>query len=1023
MTTAYAKYIGRVGALAVALGVSGAVATTPGVAWADESSSSASSSSTASESNPTSSSSVSASDPSSTSTSPGSSPSSIGPTSTTSSEPATDESGVGADAPVASASSSETVSTDGPAVIVRSSGGAHTSGTDDAPAAVDNRLVDGSQEDAAVAEVEQPAAPAAVDNELVDGSQVDAAVAEVEQPAAADEVTPQAPPKTPDTAPSMAPTPTGAPLENGLNAEPFAQRLTAGIPEASTSTSASSRQSQSSGETEAARLFTAAEIDGLAPDTADQRIATTFTTLQTPEETAPDPISELTACACRLINQVLSVAVTMGTTLGTALAPILTPTEPENPTDNPIMWAVLGWVRRQSEQILASPPVAEAVRTVTTLTYQIYQEITSCGQPATGLPAELERTTIVSGLNEPTDFRFLPDPDGRIIIIEKAGAIKIYPNSDQNFDPITLVVLPTQTANEKGLTGIELDPDYATNGYIYVAYTAADNHDRLSRLTVVDDAIDLDSEVVLMRSDQAAGLIHHGGELHFGPDGMLYWATGDNSNNLNAQDLSNIHGKILRLDPDLYSELDPDATAPAAGHPAGANPFVDDPNAIPQIWAYGLRNPFRFTFTPDGQLLAGDVGNASWEELNIVTRGGNYGWPAAEGVCEGAGCAEYVNPVYTYPHTPDTASAGSITSVLVYTGETFPDSYQNKVFIADFTLGWIKELTFDSGFSNVISERTLDSQAGTTVKLVQGPDGNIYQLTIYPGELSRIAPSGGNRAPTAVLTATPSNGLAPLVVDFSSQGSSDPDPFTTLTYAWDFGDGTTSTLANPSRTYTANGTYDVTLTVSDGEEFDVATTMITVGSTAPSVGEITVSNALYSAGDTVSFTATAVDAEDGTLPPDAYKWTVVFHHADHVHPFQDNIVGPSGSVVIPRDPHNVDTTFYRITLTVTDSSGLSTSQSVDVKPRLVTLTVNASDPEASFTIDGIRHTGSYSEQAVVGVERLLGAPSPQDVANGQLVFNNWSDGGAQSHTIVTPDANATYTVTYDFVAAPESVNL
>ena len=120
---------------------------------------------------------------------------------------------------------------------------------------------------------------------------------------------------------------------------------------------------------------------------------------------------------------------------------------------------------------------------------------------------------------------------------------------------------------------------------------------------------------------------------------MLYWATGDNSNNLNAQNLSNIHGKILRLDPDKYDPQNPDATAPAD------NPFaVNTPNdaipddAIPQIWAYGLRNPFRFTFTPDGQLLVADVGNAAWEELNIVTKGANYGWPGAEGVCEGAGC-------------------------------------------------------------------------------------------------------------------------------------------------------------------------------------------------------------------------------------------------------------------------------------------------------------------------------------------------------------------------------------------------
>jgi regulation of enolase protein 1 (concanavalin A-like superfamily) len=144
----------------------------------------------------------------------------------------------------------------------------------------------------------------------------------------------------------------------------------------------------------------------------------------------------------------------------------------------------------------------------------------------------------------------------------------------------------------------------------------------------------------------------------------------------------------------------------------------------------------------------------------------------------------------------------------------------------------------------------------------------------------------------------------------------------------------------------------------------------------------------------------------------------VFHHADHVHPFRDNIVGPTGTVTIPRSADNIDTTFYRITLTVTDSSGLSTSQSVDVKPRLVTLTINANDPDATFTVDGIPKKGSFTEQAVVGVERVLGAASPQYVDGGQFIFGSWSDGQAQTHTIVTPGANATYTINYDALGLP-----
>lgn len=620
----------------------------------------------------------------------------------------------------------------------------------------------------------------------------------------------------------------------------------------------------------------------------------------------------------------------------------------------------------------------------------------------TGLPEEFEREVLVDGLNQPTDFRFLPNGD--ILIAEKGGAIKLYHDGQVDGEPvITLVTLPTDTDEERGLLGIEIDPNFEDNGYLYVSYTTAENFDRLSRFTVVGETADPATELVLLESDQPGNIYHHGGEVHFGPDGKLYWAMGMNTYNPNSQNLSNVHGKILRINAD--------GTIPED------NPFINTPGAIPAIWAYGLRNPFRFTFTHHGQLLSGDVGGDKYEELNIVTAGANYGWPSAEGVCDTCG---YANPIYTYEHTPAPAKAGSITAVMEYTADTFGEEYEDKVFIADYTLGWIKVLTFDHGYTSFIGEEMFDDSAGTVVKLAQGPDGNIYQLNIYPGTLSRIALSGGNRAPSAVITATTDNGLAPLAIDFSSAGSSDPDPDSTLSYAWDFGDGSTSTLANPTRIYTTNGTYNVTLTVSDGQKTGTATKRIVVGSTAPTAQITTpTQGSPYSAGDVISFAGTGTDADDGALPDSAYTWSVVFHHADHVHPFRDNIIGPSGTVTIPRSADNIDTTYYRVTLTVTDSSGLSSTDSVDIKPRLATMTYTASDPDAVFTIDGIPYRGSHTEQGVVGVERVIGAVSPQYTSDGQFVFKNWSDGEAASHTIVTPLAGGTYTINYDeFITPP-----
>ncbi len=700
-----------------------------------------------------------------------------------------------------------------------------------------------------------------------------------------------------------------------------------------------------------------------------------------------------------------------------------------------MLWGLVGWVRRQATQavdaFLASPlgsPITQIMKTIDDfgdsplgreVVAQVTQFLGSCG-PNASLPSDLDRTTIVSGLTEPTDFRILTEHDGdaihRIFIAEKAGAIKVYDPATGSVT--TLTVLGTTTGGERGLAGIEIHPDFwheGTDGYhtLYAAYTSDRNYDTLARLTLSEDLSSVVGDPkVLIESTLLANNFHHGGELAFDPDGKyLYWSVGENTNGPNAQDLTNIHGKVLRINPD--------GTVP------GDNPFVKEPDAVGYIYAYGFRNPFRFTFTPTGQLLVADVGEADWEEVNLVTAGGNYGWPGEEGSC--TDCAS-VNPIYAYHHSGPPANTGSITAVAVYDGDTFPENYQNTVFIADYSLGWIKTLKFDEKYTSLISTQTFWGNAGATVKLNQGPDGNLYQLTIYPGELSVISPSGGNRAPTAVIGATPTNTAdKTLDVDFTASNSTDPDG-DDLTYLWNFGDGTTSTEKDPTRTFTTAGafsTYTVTLTVSDGTKTSKATQTITVGSTPPTATIAMVDDkTTYNAGDTLTFNGSGTDTQDGPLPASAYKWTVVFHHAEHTHPFVDNIDGPTGTITIPRSRDQLADTFYRITLTVTDSSGLSTTESVDVMPNTTSFTVNAStvnasNPGAAFTIDGIRHTGSFTEDAVVGVEHVLNAPSTQSINGSPWIFGSWSDGQPQSHTITVPANNAGYTVT--FLPAPALV--
>ena len=320
--TAYAKYIGRVGALAVALGVSGAVATTPGVAAADDSSS-ASSSSTASESNPTAS--TSTSDESSTSTSSASNSSSTGPTSTTSSEHSTDdESGGRSTESDASASSSEAVTTDESGVIVRSSGGAHTSDTNAAATSTDdNRQVDGSQKHTAAApDLKEPTTPQ-------------------------EEVTPQAPPETRVTAPPAAPTRRIAKAANHSDAKQVASP-SAGAPAAPTEIGAAGLQVRASAAKAAARLNIATATAGETEDWTDQPVAATFTTPLARASRAPEP----EPVPSTFIGVVADL-------IGAGRAP-----GPTAPPESPMLWTVLGWVRRQFTEPLANhTPVADLVQT------------------------------------------------------------------------------------------------------------------------------------------------------------------------------------------------------------------------------------------------------------------------------------------------------------------------------------------------------------------------------------------------------------------------------------------------------------------------------------------------------------------------------------------------------------------------------------------------------------------------------------------------------------------------------------
>lgn len=618
--------------------------------------------------------------------------------------------------------------------------------------------------------------------------------------------------------------------------------------------------------------------------------------------------------------------------------------------------------------------------------YQVTPQLASAA-----MPNNFVKTTVASNLMEPTDFAIAPD--GRIFVSETGGAVRIIKDGQlltQNF-----VTLPVLFTGDRGLLGITLDPLFSTNHFVYLFYTNSNPQEiRVSRFTESNDKAVLGSEKILLKSSQTLGTIHMGGGLQFGPDGKLWITIGDNSISTNAQDLSNIHGKLLRINRDGSIPTD--------------NPFFGQSGKESAIWAYGLRNPFRFSFLPDGRPIIADVGGSMFEEINFGSKGGNYGWPNAEGVCTNC---PYINPIYTYSNPPGAAVIGGF----IYTGNTFPGEYRNSFIFGDYVRGFIKRLTFDSNMQ-VTGDPVFDDLAGTTISFKPGADGSIYYMTIFPGVLYKVNYNVGNKAPVAKINANPVSGKAPLKVNFSSQGSFDPEN-SRLKYKWDFGDGKTSKDANPSHKYNKKGVYKASLIVSDGKLESVpATIQILVGVSLPqAVITQPVAGTKYIAGQTFNFSGTATDAQDGDLSAKAFSWSIIMHHNNtHIHPFLGPINGvKSGQFTIPADDDDISAeTWFEIQLTVTDSLGLTNTTSQQINPNKINLTFNSNTVGASFRIDGQLQALPLTMEAVVGFKRSVDVDSPQTIGSSTYNFESWSDNGAKSHEITTPGESKTYTISF-----------
>jgi glucose/arabinose dehydrogenase/PKD repeat protein len=611
---------------------------------------------------------------------------------------------------------------------------------------------------------------------------------------------------------------------------------------------------------------------------------------------------------------------------------------------------------------------------------------------STAPPGNFQTSLIVGdGLNGPSGFEIAPD--GRIFILERSGKIKIVKNGQ--LLPTPFADLPSEDTGDRGLIGIAFDPDFGVgNHYVYFYYTG---HDLLNHLVRFDASEDVGTEgpFELFKTSSPSQLLHVGGSIRFGPDGKLYFAVGDNGNPSNAQDLSNPHGKVLRINKDGSIPAD--------------NPFAGEPGRLGAIWAYGLRNPWRFQFdSATGRLYDGDVGDFSWEEINRIVKGGNYGWPLQEGACQSS-CHGFINPTFAYPHAGESAA---VTAGPVYRGGMFPPEYQGDFFFGDYARGFIRDADLDAN-GDVTAVHEFDEQAGSVVDLKVAPDGSLYYITYFPGALYRITYNTSSHLPVANATSDVTKGVDPLAVQFSSDGSRDPDG-DALSYHWTFGDGGESTEANPTHTYASKGVYIARLTVSAAGDNSVAQPIVIQVGIPPT---LTVSQPtdgqLYRAGDTITYNAVANDAAGFDINDADIKTEVRLHHGTHFHPFLGPVSGRAGSFTIPTTGEASADTSYEIKVTATDRNGLFTSKVVNIFPRKSQISLATAPPGLGISLDGIPVSTPRTSTGVEGFRRELAAPNSAVAQDGTpLQFAGWSDHKAIKHFITTPVDDATYTASY-----------
>ncbi len=677
---------------------------------------------------------------------------------------------------------------------------------------------------------------------------------------------------------------------------------------------------------------------------------------------------------------------------------------------------------------------------------------------AQAVPSGFVLEDVVTGLNQGVVFDFASD--GRIFIGEKGGAVRVFENGSLKGAPFIDLSAQVNSRHDRGMLGLAVHPDFPAQPYVYVLFTydppelsgtatggPDGNGARVSRLVRVtaDEAQGYNvavpgSERVLLGTNSTYANIgnpeerngppsceengvyvrdclpadeqsHTIGTVRFGTDGSLFVSNGDGANytktepyTTRALSLDSLAGKVMRIDP-----------ATGRGYPD--NPFYDgDPDSNrSKVYSSGLRNPFRFAVHPaTGEPFIGDVGRGTWEEVN-TGEGANFGWPCYEG---GNGeslqqggfralefCQDFYEngrvtpPLYSYTRS------GTSASVQVgdfYTGTRYPDEYRGALFITDYNQRWIRTLTF--GADGRVTDVNFGTEQGV-VQMVARPGGDLYLMNIREGKLKRLRyTAAGNTPPVAQASASGASGSVPLTVRFTGGDSTDDDG-DTLSYSWDFGDGNTSTEANPTHTYEEVSLYRARLTVTDtAGASNTDTVLVEAGTTQPVAVILSPQDgATFTVGNQVPFLASD---QGETLRGEDFSWSLKLNHNEHQH-FDElpPTMGEDGAFTVP---DHGDNTSLELCLRVMQNGNKSDPSCVTLTLNTVEYTLDTEPSGLTLSWEGVERTTPFTVTTNVNARQQLSALKEQE----GLDFVSWSDSGERIHDITVQSEPRTLVATY-----------